>query len=157
MVSSGPQQWGLWGNTAIYRNKQTYKLEPSLVESWEIKSKDEIVLHVRKNVSFHDKAPTNGRLLKAADVAYSLNRHAGLLDPTNAAKYQRRPNFRGMTKAEAIDDSTVVLRMSLVNALILDGVADMQYPARGWPVRRLRSQAMRSGARREWDCVREAR
>ena len=128
MVSSGPTQWGLWSNTAIYRNKKDYKLEPSLVESWEIKSKDEIVLKVRKNVFFHDKAPTNGRVMNAADIAYSLNRHAGILDPQNAARYQRRPNFRGMTKAEAVDDSTVVLKMSLVNSQILDGVADMRAP-----------------------------
>ena len=81
MLSAGPYYWGLWGNLALTANKQTYKLEPALVESWEVKSPTEIALKVRKGVFFHDKAPTNGRALNAADVAYSLNRHDALLIP----------------------------------------------------------------------------
>ena len=128
MISQGAEYWGLWGNLSIRANKQTSKLEPSLVESWEIKSPTEIAFKIRKGVLFHDKAPTNGREFNAEDLAYSINRHAGLLDPQKIALYPRRTNFRGMTKAEAVDASTVVLRMSKPNSAILNGLTDMRTP-----------------------------
>lgn len=128
MLSAGPAYWGAWGDLAIFENKQTYKLEPMLVESWEVKSPTEVALKVRQGVVFHDKAPTNGRALKAADVAYSLNRHAALLDKEKAALYPRRTNFRFMTEAVATDDATVVLKMSAPNSAILNGMADMRTP-----------------------------
>ena len=81
MLSNGPLYWTMIGNLAISANKQTFKLEPALVQSWEVKSPTEIALKVRQGVKFHDKAPTNGRALNAADVAYSLNRHDALLIP----------------------------------------------------------------------------
>ena len=126
MLSNGPLYWALIGNLAIDLDKQTLKLKPALVESWEVKSPTEIALKVRKGVYFHDKAPTNGRLLNAADVAYSLNRHAALLDKEKAAIYPRRTNFRYMTEAVATDDSTVILKMSKPNSAILNGMADMR-------------------------------
>lgn len=128
MLSAGPAYWGVWGDLAIYENKQTYKLEPMLVESWEVKSPTEIALKVRKGVLFHDKAPTNGRELNASDVAYSLNRHAALLDKDKVALYPRRTNFRFMTEAVATDASTVTLKMSAPNSAILNGMADMRTP-----------------------------
>ena len=126
MLSTGPTYWGLWGNLALTAGKQDYKLQPSLVEAWEVKSPTEIALKVRKGVFFHDKAPTNGRALNAADVAYSLNRHAALLDKEKAALYARRTNFRFMTEAVATDESTVTLKMSAPNSAILNGMADMR-------------------------------
>lgn len=126
MLSNGPNYWSLIGNLAINQDKQTLKLKPALVEAWEVKSPTEIALKVRRNVAFHDKAPTNGRLLTAADVAYSLNRHAALLDKEKAAIYPRRTNFRYMTEAVATDDATVVLKMSKPNSAILNGMADMR-------------------------------
>lgn len=128
MLSAGPTYWGLWGNLALKANKQNFKLEPSLVESWEVKSPTEIALKVRKGVFFHDKAPTNGRELNASDVAYSLNRHAALLDKEKAALYPRRTNFRFMTEAVATDANTVTLKMSAPNSAILNGMADMRTP-----------------------------
>ncbi len=128
MLSAGPTYWGNWGNLALTANKQNYKLEPSLVESWEVKSPTEIALKVRKGVFFHDKAPTNGREMNASDVAYSLNRHAALLDKEKVALYPRRTNFRFMTEAVATDAGTVTLKMSAPNSAILNGMADMRTP-----------------------------
>ena len=128
MLSAGPTYWGNWGNLALTANKQNYKLEPSLVESWEVKSPTEIALKVRKGVFFHDKAPTNGREMNASDVAYSLMRHAALLDKEKVALYPRRTNFRFMTEAVATDANTVTLKMSAPNSAILNGMADMRTP-----------------------------
>ena len=128
MLSNGPLYWTMIGNLAISANKQTFKLEPALVQSWEVKSPTEIALKVRQGVKFHDKAPTNGRVMKAEDVAYSLNRHAALLDKEKAAIYPRRSNFVNMTEAVGTDDSTVILKMSGPNSAILNGIADMRCP-----------------------------
>jgi len=128
MLSTGPTYWGLWGNLALTAGKQDYKLQPSLVEAWEVKSPTEIALKVRKGVFFHDKAPTNGREMNASDVAYSLMRHAALLDKEKVALYPRRTNFRFMTEAVATDANTVTLKMSAPNSAILNGMADMRTP-----------------------------
>ena len=126
MLSAGPTYWSMWGNTAIAANKTNFKLEPSLVEAWEVKSPTEIALKVRQGVKFHAKAPTNGRVMDANDIAYSLNRHAALLDKEKAAIYPRRTNFIYMTEAVAVDNNTVVLKMSKPNSAILNGIADMR-------------------------------
>ena len=128
MLSAGATYWSNWGNTAINVGKQDYKLMPALAESWEVKSPTEIALKIRQGVAFHDKAPTNGRIMDATDVAYSFNRHAALLDKDKAALYPRRTNFRFMTEAVATDKSTVVLKMSAPNSAILNGIADMRCP-----------------------------
>ncbi len=128
MLSAGPTYWGLWGNLALNANKQDYKLQPSLVEAWEVKSPTEIVLKVRKGVFFHEKGTTNGREMDARDIAYSLNRHAALLDKEKVGLYPRRTNFRYMTEAVAVDNSNVQLKMSAPNSAILNGMADMRTP-----------------------------
>ena len=128
MLSAGPIYWNMIGDLALNANKQTFKLEPGLVESWETKSPTEIALTVRQGVKFHAKEPTNGRVMDAKDIAFSLMRHAALLDKEKAAIYPRRSNFAFMTEATAVDNKTVVLKMSKPNSAILNGMADKRTP-----------------------------
>jgi peptide/nickel transport system substrate-binding protein len=46
----------------------------SLADSWEIPYRGKIVFHIREGVRWHNKAPTNGRLLTVDDVVFSMNR-----------------------------------------------------------------------------------
>ncbi|MFC2072818.1 clostripain-related cysteine peptidase [Chloroflexota bacterium] len=49
-------------------------LDGSLAESWETIDSQTLVFHVRPGVYFHDKPPTNGRVMTANDVVFSLKR-----------------------------------------------------------------------------------
>ena len=62
----------------------------SLADSWEIPYRGKIIFHIREGVRWHNKAPTNGRLLTVEDVVYTLNR-----DIKGASGYIKAtyPNF----------------------------------------------------------------
>ena len=61
-----------------------YALKGALAESWEQPDDKTIVLHIRQNVHFHDKAPVNGREVTADDVEYNFHRLLGLGKFTDA-------------------------------------------------------------------------
>ena len=80
---------------------------PMVAESWEWPDSETIVLHIRKGVYFHDKAPAFGRELTAEDVAYSIYRK--LLDP-NSMNYMTKDEDREGFTIEATDKWTVVIK-----------------------------------------------
>lgn len=125
-VSGAIAHWVTLGNLVVRTNKQTWELEGDLAESWEFASDTEIILHVRPDVFWHDKEPTNGRALDAEDLATSINRHAAILDPENAGLYHRRSNYVGLERAEVVDDMTVSLKLSQPSSAIMNGMADMR-------------------------------
>ncbi len=108
----------------FYANGFTMELTPDLLASYEPKSPLETILHLRPGVKTIARAPVNGRVFTAEDVAYSINRKAGILDPKAAEKYARRSQFEGLTKAEAVDDVTVRLVMEKPNGALLAAFAD---------------------------------
>lgn len=109
----------------FYANGWTGKLTPDLIESFEIEPKGlAIVLKLRPGIKTHNKPPVNGRVLNAEDVAYSINRKAGILDPTTAKKYARAGQFIGLNRAEAVDERIVRLKMDSPNGSILAAFAD---------------------------------
>jgi len=110
----------------LIANGWTMELQPDLLESYEITDPDglEMVLKLRPGIKTHDIAPVNGRDFTAEDVAYSINRKAGILDPAAAEKYARADQFVGLERAEAVDDLTVRLVMSSPNSAILAAFAD---------------------------------
>ena len=61
-----------------------YALKGALAESWEQPDDKTIVLHIRQNAHFHDKAPVNGREVTADDVEYNFHRLLGLDKFTDA-------------------------------------------------------------------------
>jgi len=92
-----------------------YALKGALAESWEQPDDKTIILHIRRNVRFHDKAPVNGREVTADDVEYHFHRLLGLGKFTDAG-----PNPHGSVAAltrtpwesvTATDKWTVVLKL----------------------------------------------
>ncbi|HUV44679.1 MAG TPA: ABC transporter substrate-binding protein [Dehalococcoidales bacterium] len=79
---------------------------PMVAESWEWPDSETIILHIRKGVYFHDKAPAFGRELTAEDVAYSIYRKS--LDP-NSMNYPTKEENR-LLSVEATDKWTVVVK-----------------------------------------------
>ncbi|MGE3960090.1 MAG: ABC transporter substrate-binding protein [Dehalococcoidia bacterium] len=109
----------------VYANGWTMELMPDLLESWEVADDGlSIVLNMREGIKTHNIAPTNGRPFTAEDVAYSIERKAGILDPVAAEKYARAGQFIGLERAEVVDDVTVKLVLSRPNSAIMAAFAD---------------------------------
>jgi peptide/nickel transport system substrate-binding protein len=86
-------------DTIIFRGPNG--LEPGLAESWEYKDPLTLVLHLRKNVKFHDGSP-----FTAEDVAFTLKRYS---DPKK--QYQVLAQVKGFyTDVIPIDDYTVEIK-----------------------------------------------
>ena len=84
-----------------------------------------LVLKLRPGIKTHNVAPLNGRVFNAKDVAFSIKRKAGLLDPkTAAAKYARYAQFDGVVDAVAVDDTTVKVTLSKPNGSIMSALSD---------------------------------
>ena len=54
-----------------------FALKGTLAERWETPDDTTIILHIRKGVHWHDKAPVNGRQLTAQDIEYNFHRLLG--------------------------------------------------------------------------------
>jgi peptide/nickel transport system substrate-binding protein len=116
----------LYNDRLVYANGWTMEISPDMLASYERVDKQglEMVFKLRPGIKTHNKAPLNGRVFTAKDVAYSLRRKAGLVDPTAASKYARREQYFGLEKAEAVDDVTVKLTFSRPNGSVMNALAD---------------------------------
>ena len=85
----------------VFVNPATLKADPMLAASWET-SADGLTwtFKLKPGVTWHDGSP-----FKAADVVYSIKR---VQDPKVGSPFS--PQLVAVTKAEAPDDGTVVLR-----------------------------------------------
>lgn len=124
----GPEIWHVIGSRAIRRQAKTGDLLPEAVAKWEQPDPQgmELVLKIRPDIATHDKAPTNGRLFTAEDMAYNLTRITGALDPANKARYQRAATLVGMDKAEAVDATTVRVKMAKPSSAFFAGLAEFR-------------------------------
>jgi len=75
-----------------------------------------VVIPIREGVKFHDVAPTNGRLMTAEDVAWSMRRYKEL--------GQRKADYEVIESIEATDDKTVTLKLSQQTASVLSNLGD---------------------------------
>jgi peptide/nickel transport system substrate-binding protein len=98
-----------------------------LVQKWEIPGDGtEVLLTIRQGVTWHDKAPVNGRAFDAEDMAYNLMRIAGKLNPNEVARFQRRSDLEGMNRAEAVDAATVRVVFDRPASHFLNGLTDFR-------------------------------
>ena len=118
--------WNMLADGALELNDKNYAVEAGMFEKWESPSPDQVTLKLRPGMTWHDIAPVSGRAVTARDLANALSFHAGLLKlPGYEGKaFQRRGNFLGMESATAVDDSTVVLKMTKPSSAISYGLAD---------------------------------
>lgn len=86
-----------------------FDLQPGLAESWKVVDDKTIELKLRKGLKFHDGNP-----LTAKDVKFNLDR---ILDKNN--KSTIRVDIEPVTNVEAVDDSTVRIKLSEPFAPIL--------------------------------------
>ena len=109
----------------VYANGWNMELTPDLLESYEVADDGlSIVLNLRPGIKTHNIAPVNGRVFTAEDIAYSIERKAGILDPEAAKKYARSGQLVGLERAEVVDDVTVRLIMNAPNSAIMAAFAD---------------------------------
>jgi ABC-type transport system substrate-binding protein len=125
-VSIAGADWEAVGDRLVYANGWTMQVTPDMLTSWEQVDKQglQMVFKMRPGIKTHNKPPVNGRIFTAKDVAYSLMRKAGKIDPQAAAKYARAAQFAGLEKAEAVDDVTVKLTFSTPNGSIMQALSD---------------------------------
>ena len=125
-VSIAGSDHELINDRLVYANGWTMELTPDLLESYEVTDPDglEIVLKLRPGIKTHNIEPVNGRDFTAEDVAYSIERKAGLIDAEEAAKYARAGQFIGLNRAEVVDDLTVKLVLDSPNSAMMAAFAD---------------------------------
>lgn len=82
----------------------------SLAESWEFPDPVTIVVHIRKGVHWHNKAPVNGRELTADDVAHHYNRLAGTGHGFSVPSMFYSYAIKNMQGATATDKYTVTFK-----------------------------------------------
>jgi peptide/nickel transport system substrate-binding protein len=124
--------WGYISNLMAYADaKNLEPIKPGLVGKWEQPAKDTILLTVQDGVKWHGKGKvTNGRALTSKDIAFNINRIYGAFDQQRLAQFQRRSNFAGMDKAEAVDDKVVKVTFKEPNSAFFNALADW----RNWVV-----------------------
>jgi peptide/nickel transport system substrate-binding protein len=104
----------------VYRNPDTFKLEPLLATEWKFVDPTTIDFTLRPGVKFHD-----GSTLSADDVVYTLNLIA---DP--ASKVSTPSNYNWIDKAEKTGELSVRVKLKRPNPAALEyfAIATPIYP-----------------------------
>ena len=109
--------------TLIYQrllayNLRTWAVEPELAQKWEQPSQTEYVFHLQPGVTWHNKAPVNGRPLTTDDVLWSLERVR-----TNDPRFLYRSFLDSIDKVEAPDKATLRMTLKGPDAVMLKKLA----------------------------------
>ncbi len=143
----GQYQWYgdyLWGwDWTLERDIWPYKTsfnpdaywEGCMVDTWELRDAQTLIVHLRHGVTWQDKPPVNGREFTAHDVEYGYDRIMGTGSFTEPC-----PLYAGRLglweKVTALDDYTVEFKFTYASAQALISVAEMAgqnwLPAREW-------------------------
>ncbi len=97
-------------DTLVYRNPDTFKLEPLLATEWKTPDPTTIDFTLRPGVKFHD-----GSTLTADDVVYTLNLAA---DP--ASKVSTPANYNWIDSAEKTGELSVRVKLKRPNPAALE-------------------------------------
>ena len=124
-VNSGV--WPMLGDMLLEADPRTAALKPSIAASWESPDPLTVVFKIKPGLKITNKAPFNGRNFDATDVAWNLERHAGLYaDRLKLPKayFQRGSLIANLAKAEAVDASTVKVTLSKPNSAFFSGLSN---------------------------------
>jgi peptide/nickel transport system substrate-binding protein len=88
--------------SSLVKRTRSFTVEPDLALSWEIPNPTTYVFHLRDDAFFHD-----GRKVTARDVVYTFR---SLLD--GSVRTTKRGTFRPVHSVEAVDQHTVVFKLS---------------------------------------------
>lgn len=123
--AGGPQRFYLeklaMPDVTVDRNVWDFKtlfipikyMKGQLAESWETPDMATYIFHIRKGVTWHDKAPVNGRELTADDIEYSFHRQLGMAPFTQSSPYMGMANYALIESVTATDKNTVVFKTSV--------------------------------------------
>ncbi len=99
---------------SLVRKDDHFNLQPWVAEKWEMRDPQTYVFTLRKGIHFHD-----GRSLTSRDVKWTLD------SLTNGSVVSlRAAAYRHITKVEALDDSTLIIRLSEPDATLLWNLSD---------------------------------
>lgn len=123
--------WHGISERAFELDSWTAELKGEAVESWEVADDQglELIMHVRPGLVMHDKEPWNGREFNAEDLAFNLERNAGLYAEAEGiprTSFQRRSMVEGLQSAEAVDERTVRIQMARPNGALFNGMAEIR-------------------------------
>jgi peptide/nickel transport system substrate-binding protein len=97
-------------DTLVYRNPDTFKIEPLLATEWNFVDPTTLDFALRPGVKFHDGSP-----LTADDVVYTLNIAA---DP--ASKVSTPANYNWIDRAEKTGELSVRVKLKRANPAALE-------------------------------------
>jgi peptide/nickel transport system substrate-binding protein len=103
--------YGYFYQNLVRTNPRTYEVEPEIAQKWEIPSPTEMVFTISPGVTWHNKAPANGRPLKVDDIIFSYNRAK-----TNDPRYVYKSALASIDKMEATSANTLKLTLKSPNA-----------------------------------------
>ena len=125
--TTGDTVSNLWMDTlpmvdfnAVYQQKYQFKsgfvplqyMTGRLVESWETDGMATLTFHVRKGITWQNKAPMNGREFTAYDIEYSFDRLLGKgRGFTKPSPYVSMDNYQLIDTVTATDKYTVVFKL----------------------------------------------
>lgn len=101
------------------------KLGGGFAESWSQPDAQTVILKLRPNNFFHNKAPVNGRATKAEDIKFHIERNkAGKLqDGTSDPNFYRKNDYQIVESVSVPDASTVVVKLTKPSPLFLNLLA----------------------------------
>lgn len=94
------------------------ELEGELAEKWETPDTQTVVLKIRQDVKWQNKAPLNGRAFTAEDAKYGVLRIG-----TDKPEFQRAIFFKGIDKIDVPDASTIIIKHKEPNVPFLTYLA----------------------------------
>ena len=111
-VSGVAEKLGMakWSVSTNKYNFSAYLPAPGLAESWEQPDPTTYVFYIRQDVHWHDKAPMNGRALKANDIEYNWKRILCLEQKPQCTVQELLRNLL-IKSVEARDQWTVEFRL----------------------------------------------
>ena len=116
--------WGIDRNEWDFQYLQVpFATRGGVAASWSQPDPLTIILHIRKGVNWHNKAPMNGREMTADDVVYDYHRiigwGGGLTEPSPYAYLLKNVAFESIT---ATDKYTVEFKLKETSLAALGGI-----------------------------------
>jgi len=123
--------WHVIGDKGLEPDPQTAGIRPHVLTSWEVADPTTLVFKVKPDIKTHNMAPWNGRVFDATDVAWNLERIGGLYAEKlkiPLSSFQRASMVGNITKAVAVDATTVKVTLSKPNSSFFNGLMDTRVP-----------------------------
>jgi len=123
--------WHIIGEKGLEPDPGTAGIRPHVMTSWEVADPTTLVFKIKPDLKIHNMAPWNGRTFDATDVAWNLERIGGLYAEKlkiPLASFQRASMVGNITKAVAVDPTTVKVTLSKPNGSFFNGLMDTRVP-----------------------------